>query len=42
MVVDVTLHRGKEAQVPRNQEEHLEVTKALATALLPYDIPGGP
>lgn len=36
MAVDVTLHRGKDADVPRTIEEHLAVAKALATALLPY------
>lgn len=36
MVVDVTLHRGEQTDVPRNFEEHLAVAKALATALVPY------
>jgi hypothetical protein len=36
MVVDVTLHRGRETDVPETFDEHLAVAKALATALLPY------
>jgi hypothetical protein len=36
MVVDVTLHRGGQEGVPRNFEEHLAVTEAIARALKPF------
>lgn len=36
MVVDVTLHRGEQEGVPRNFEEHLAVTEAIARALKPF------
>lgn len=36
MVVDVTLHRGEQEGVPRDFDEHLAVTEAIARALKPF------
>ncbi len=36
MIVDVTLHRGEQEGVPRNFDEHLAETEAIARALKPF------